>query len=97
MNSTTGVSQTGAGDRFLGAGSQPEKMRDHTAERTRIVPGDQSATDPAAVGMTPFDYLTNWRLGVAQTMLRKKQILDNDGDRRWIYKYDSSNAGLVPA
>jgi AraC-like DNA-binding protein len=23
------------------------------------------------VGMTPFDYLTNWRLGVAQTMLRK--------------------------
>lgn len=23
------------------------------------------------VGMTPFDYLTNWRLGIAQTMLRK--------------------------
>jgi AraC-like DNA-binding protein len=23
------------------------------------------------VGMTPFDYLTDWRLGVAQTMLRK--------------------------
>ena len=23
------------------------------------------------VGVTPFDYLTDWRLGVAQTMLRK--------------------------
>jgi transcriptional regulator GlxA family with amidase domain len=23
------------------------------------------------VGMTPFDYLTNWRLRIAQTMLRK--------------------------
>src|ERR1700757_1784530 len=28
-----------------------------------------------AVGMTPFDYLTNWRLGVAQTMLRKGDSL----------------------
>jgi AraC-like DNA-binding protein len=27
------------------------------------------------VGMTPFDYLTNWRLGVAQTMLRKGSSL----------------------
>jgi len=27
------------------------------------------------VGMTPFDYLTNWRLGVAQTMLRKGKSL----------------------
>jgi AraC-like DNA-binding protein len=27
------------------------------------------------VGMTPFDYLTNWRLGVAQTMLRKGNSL----------------------
>jgi AraC-like DNA-binding protein len=27
------------------------------------------------VGMTPFDYLTNWRLGVAQTMLRKRNSL----------------------
>jgi AraC-like DNA-binding protein len=27
------------------------------------------------VGMTPFDYLTNWRLGVAQTMLRKGRSL----------------------
>ena len=27
------------------------------------------------VGMTPFDYLTNWRLGVAQTMLRKDNSL----------------------
>ena len=26
-------------------------------------------------GMTPFDYLTNWRLGVAQTMLRKGNSL----------------------
>jgi AraC-like DNA-binding protein len=25
--------------------------------------------------MTPFDYLTNWRLGVAQTMLRKGSSL----------------------
>jgi AraC-like DNA-binding protein len=27
------------------------------------------------VGMTPFDYLTRWRLGVAQTMLRKGSSL----------------------
>ena len=27
------------------------------------------------VGMTPFDYLTDWRLGVAQTMLRKRNSL----------------------
>jgi AraC-like DNA-binding protein len=27
------------------------------------------------VGMTPFDYLTDWRLGVAQTMLRKGRSL----------------------
>lgn len=27
------------------------------------------------VGMTPFEYLTNWRLGVAQTMLRKGDSL----------------------
>ena len=27
------------------------------------------------VGMTPFDYLTNWRLGIAQTMLRKGSSL----------------------
>jgi len=27
------------------------------------------------VGATPFDYLTNWRLGVAQTMLRKGNSL----------------------
>lgn len=27
------------------------------------------------VGMTAFDYLTNWRLGVAQTMLRKGKSL----------------------
>jgi AraC-like DNA-binding protein len=27
------------------------------------------------VGITPFDYLTNWRLGVAQTMLRKGSSL----------------------
>jgi AraC-like DNA-binding protein len=29
----------------------------------------------AVVGMTPFDYLTDWRLGVAQTMLRKGNSL----------------------
>jgi transcriptional regulator GlxA family with amidase domain len=27
------------------------------------------------VGVTPFEYLTNWRLGVAQTMLRKSNSL----------------------
>ena len=27
------------------------------------------------VGMTPFDYLTNWRLGITQTMLRKGSSL----------------------
>jgi AraC-like DNA-binding protein len=27
------------------------------------------------IGMTPFDYLTNWRLGVAQTMLRNGNSL----------------------
>jgi AraC-like DNA-binding protein len=27
------------------------------------------------VGMTPFDYLTSWRIGVAQTMLRKGNSL----------------------
>jgi transcriptional regulator GlxA family with amidase domain len=27
------------------------------------------------VGMTPFDYLTNWRLGVTQTMLRRGNSL----------------------
>jgi transcriptional regulator GlxA family with amidase domain len=27
------------------------------------------------VGMTPFDYLTDWRMGVAQTMLRKGNSL----------------------
>ena len=27
------------------------------------------------VGTTPFDYLTNWRLGIAQTMLRKGNSL----------------------
>jgi AraC-like DNA-binding protein len=27
------------------------------------------------VGATPFDYLTNWRLGIAQTMLRKGNSL----------------------
>lgn len=28
-----------------------------------------------AVGITPFDYLTNWRLGITQTMLRKGNSL----------------------
>jgi transcriptional regulator GlxA family with amidase domain len=27
------------------------------------------------VGITPFDYLTNWRLAIAQTMLRKGNSL----------------------
>ncbi len=27
------------------------------------------------VGITPFEYLTNWRLGIAQTMLRKGNSL----------------------
>jgi transcriptional regulator GlxA family with amidase domain len=27
------------------------------------------------VGITPFDYLTSWRLGIAQTMLRKGNSL----------------------
>jgi AraC-like DNA-binding protein len=27
------------------------------------------------VGITPFDYLTNWRLGIARTMLRKGSSL----------------------
>ena len=27
------------------------------------------------VGLTPFDYLTDWRIGIAQTMLRRGESL----------------------
>jgi AraC-like DNA-binding protein len=49
------------------------------------------------VGTTPFDYLTNWRLGIAQTMLRKRQLTQTDRHRRRIHQRHSFDAGLHPA
>jgi transcriptional regulator GlxA family with amidase domain len=49
---------------------------------------------PQVVGMTPFEYLTNWRLGVAQTMLRKGNSLKLIASAVGNSKCDSSNASL---
>ena len=45
------------------------------AERAGMSRARFAAYFRQVVGMTPFDYLTNWRLGVAQTMLRKGNSL----------------------
>jgi AraC-like DNA-binding protein len=49
------------------------------------------------VGMTPFDYLTDWQLGVAQTMLPRGNSLKTDRGRSRVCKCYSSNASLYPA
>jgi transcriptional regulator GlxA family with amidase domain len=46
------------------------------------------------VGMTPFDYLTDWRMGVAQTMLRKGNSLKLIAFRCGVCKWDGSDASL---
>jgi AraC-like DNA-binding protein len=47
----------------------------HLAQRAGTSRARLAAYFRQVVGMTPFDYLTNWRLGVAQTMLRKGNSL----------------------
>jgi AraC-like DNA-binding protein len=49
------------------------------------------------VGITPFDYLTNWRLGIAQTMLRKGNSLKLIASAVAIHQRHSSNSDLHPA
>jgi AraC-like DNA-binding protein len=48
---------------------------EHLAQRAGMSRARFAAHFRKVVGMPPFDYLTSWRLGVAQTMLRKGNSL----------------------
>jgi transcriptional regulator GlxA family with amidase domain len=55
------------------------------------------------VGVTPFDYLTDWRLGVAQTMLRKGSSLKlvatavGYGNATALTRVFSNRLGMTPS
>jgi AraC-like DNA-binding protein len=72
-----GLSDLRLGKAIEGMHKHPETSwsLEQLAERAGMSRARFAAYFRQVVGMTPFDYLTNWRLGVAQTMLRKGNSL----------------------
>jgi len=72
-----GLSDSRLGKAIEGMHKHPETSwsLEQLAERAGMSRARFAAYFRKVVGMTPFDYLTNWRLGVAQTMLRKGNSL----------------------
>ena len=72
-----GLSDLRLGKAIEGMHKHPETSRslEQLAQRAGMSRSRFAAYFRQVVGMTPFDYLTNWRLGVAQTMLRKGKSL----------------------
>ena len=68
-----GLSDLRLGKAIEGMHKHPETSwsLEQLAQRAGMSRSRFAAYFRQVVGMTPFDYLTNWRLGVAQTMLRK--------------------------
>ena len=72
-----GLSDLRLGKAIEGMHKHPETSwsLEQLAQRAGMYRARFAAYFRQVVGMTPFDYLTNWRLGVAQTMLRKGNSL----------------------
>ena len=72
-----GLSDLRLGKAIEGMHKHPETSwsLEQLAQRAGMSRARFAAYFRKVVGMTPFDYLTNWRLGVAQTMLRKGNAL----------------------
>src|SRR5580698_1585176 len=72
-----GLSDLRLGKAIEGMHKHPETSwsLEQLAQRAGMSRSRFAAYFRQVVGMTPFDYLTNWRLGVAQTMLRKGKSL----------------------
>jgi AraC-like DNA-binding protein len=72
-----GLSDLRLGKAIEGMHKHPETSwsLEQLAQRAGMSRARFAAYFREVVGMTPFDYLTNWRLGVAQTMLRKGNSL----------------------
>jgi AraC-like DNA-binding protein len=68
-----GLSDLRLGKAIEGMHKHPETSwsLEQLAQRAGMSRARFAAYFRQVVGMTPFDYLTNWRMGVAQTMLRK--------------------------
>jgi AraC-like DNA-binding protein len=72
-----GLSDPRLGRAIEGMHKHPETSwsLDELAQRAGMSRARFAAHFRQIVGMTPFDYLTNWRIGIAQTMLRKGNSL----------------------
>ena len=72
-----GLSDERLGKAIEGMHKHPETSwsLEQLAQRAGMSRARFAAYFHQVVGITPFDYLTNWRLGVAQTMLRKGNSL----------------------
>ncbi|HEY4046172.1 MAG TPA: AraC family transcriptional regulator [Acidobacteriaceae bacterium] len=72
-----GLSDLRLGKAIEGVHKHPETSwsLEQLAQRAGMSRARFAAYFRQVVGMTPFDYLTHWRLGVAQTMLRKGNSL----------------------
>jgi AraC-like DNA-binding protein len=72
-----GLSDLRLGKAIEGMHKHPETpwLLEQLAQRAGMSRARFAAYFRQVVGMTPFDYLTNWRLGVVQTMLRKGNSL----------------------
>src|SRR5579863_1284490 len=72
-----GLSDVRLGKAIEGMHQHPETTwsLEQLAQRAGMSRARFAAHFRQVVGMTPFDYLTNWRLGIAQTMLRKGNSL----------------------
>ena len=72
-----GLSDLRLGKAIEGMHNHPETSwsLEQLAQRAGMSRARFAAYFRHVVGMTPFDYLTNWRLGVAQAMLRKGNSL----------------------
>jgi AraC-like DNA-binding protein len=72
-----GLSDLRLGKAIEGMHKHPETSwsLEQLAQRAGMSRARFAAYFRRVVGVTPFDYLTNWRLGVAQTMLRKGNSL----------------------
>src|SRR5246500_1790078 len=72
-----GLSDLRLGKAIEGMHKHPETAwsLEQLAQRAGMSRARFAAYFHQVVGMTPFDYLTNWRLGIAQTMLRKGNSL----------------------
>jgi AraC-like DNA-binding protein len=72
-----GLSDSRLGKAIEGMHKHPETSwsLEQLAQRAGMSRARFAAHFRKVVGMTPFDYLTHWRLGVAQTMLRKGNSL----------------------